>query len=122
MARSGAGPAGAAGGRDRGGEGRRPEERGWAGHGEVRIPRGARAAEGPRLCRAGTSVLWASAALRNCLFFFFTFLSSPIETPALDLNQDFVKESEEPPQGLAGKAGPKKFQRGGRDSKKTPEG
>lgn len=56
------------------------------------------------------------------IFFFFTFLSSPIETPALDPNQDFVKESEEPPQGLAGKAGPKKFHRGGRDSKKTPEG
>lgn len=78
MARSGAGPAGAAGGRDRGGEGRRPEERGWAGHGEVRIPRGARAAEGAWwgrrvLISAGPAPLPSGLRLLSEIAYFFFF-------------------------------------------------
>lgn len=107
MARSGAGSAGAVGGRPAG----RPEERVWAGRGWPRWGCGSLGAQPGRRRRGGTDgrtrrvlaadttslqgrpfrVPGALAALGSCR----CPPVPPIETPALDLPQDFVKEPEE---------------------------
>lgn len=122
MARSGAGSAGGVGGRAAGGAGLGRTGLASAG---LRVPAGSAPAAGlPCGGTVGTrrghhispglslsrSAAPLSAGLRLLWEIAFFFLPL-IQTPALELNQDFAKESEEPSQGIAGKAGPRPLQR-----------